>query len=157
MLEEYKKFALRGNVIDMAVGIIIGAAFGTVVQSLVKDILTPPLGLLTGGVDFANLFVVLQEGTPEAPYATLQAAQNAGAVTINVGIFVNALISFLIVSVAVFLMVRYINQLREPDEGPPPPKSIKKCPHCVSDVPVQATRCPHCTSDLPAPEPTEAA
>ncbi|MEF8817112.1 MAG: large conductance mechanosensitive channel protein MscL [Salinibacter sp.] len=157
MLEEYKKFALRGNVIDMAVGIIIGAAFGTVVQSLVKDILTPPLGLLTGGVDFANLFVVLREGTPEAPYATLQAAQNAGAVTINVGIFVNALISFLIVSVAVFLMVRYINQLREPDEGPPPPKSIKKCPHCVSDVPVQATRCPHCTSDLPAPEPTEAA
>jgi len=153
MLEEYKKFALRGNVIDMAVGIIIGAAFGTVVQSLVKDILTPPLGLLTGGVDFANLFVVLQEGTPEAPYATLQAAQNAGAVTINVGMFVNALISFLIVSFAVFLMVRYINQLREPDEGPPPPKTIKKCPHCISDVPVQATRCPHCTSDLPEPEP----
>ncbi|WP_103028166.1 large conductance mechanosensitive channel protein MscL [Salinibacter altiplanensis] len=157
MLEEYKKFALRGNVIDMAVGIIIGAAFGTVVQSLVNDILTPPLGLLTGGVDFANLFLVLQEGTPEAPYATLQAAQNAGAVTINIGMFVNALISFLIVSVAVFLLVRYINQLREPDEGPPPPKSIKKCPHCVSDVPIQATRCPHCTSDLPAPEPTEAA
>ncbi|WP_103020167.1 large conductance mechanosensitive channel protein MscL [Salinibacter altiplanensis] len=157
MLEEYKKFALRGNVIDMAVGIIVGAAFGTVVQSLVNDILTPPLGLLTGGVDFANLFVVLQEGTPEAPYATLQAAQNAGAVTINVGVFINALISFLIVSFAVFLMVRYVNQLREPDEGPPPPKSIKKCPHCVSDVPIQATRCPHCTSDLPAPEPTEAA
>ena len=157
MLEEYKKFAIRGNVIDMAVGIIVGAAFGTVVQSLVNDILMPPLGLLTGGVDFANLFVVLQEGTPEAPYTTLQAAQNAGAVTINVGTFINALITFLIVSFAVFLMVRYINQLREPDEGPPPPKSIKKCPHCVSDVPIQATRCPHCTSDLPAPEPTEAA
>ena len=111
---------------------------------------------MTGGVDFANLFFVLREGTPEAPYPTLQAAQNAGAVTINIGMFVNALISFLIVSVAVFLMVRYINQLREPDEGPPPPKSIKKCPHCVSDVPVQATRCPHCTSDLPAPEPEAA-
>jgi len=156
MLEEYKKFAVRGNVIDMAVGIIIGAAFGTVVQSLVKDVLTPPLGLLTGGTDFTNLFFVLQDGTPEAPYATLQAARDAGAVTINVGVFVNAIISFLIVSFAVFLLVRYINQMREPDEGPPPPKTIKKCPHCISDVPIQATRCPHCTSDLPEPEPTEA-
>jgi large conductance mechanosensitive channel len=152
MLEEYKKFAIRGNVIDMAVGIIVGAAFGTVVQSLVKDVLTPPLGLLTGGVDFENLFVVLREGTPEAPYATLQAARDAGAVTVNVGVFINAVISFLIVTFAVFLLVRYINQLREPDEGPPPPKSIKKCPHCISDVPIQATRCPHCTSDLPTAE-----
>ncbi len=148
MLEEYKKFAIRGNVIDMAVGIIIGAAFGTVVQSLVKDVLTPPLGLLTGGSDFTNFFVVLRDGTPEAPYATLQAAQNAGAVTINIGTFLNALISFLIVTFAVFLLVRYINLLREPDEGPPPPKTIKKCPHCISDVPIQATRCPHCTSEL---------
>ncbi len=149
MLEEYKKFAIRGNVIDMAVGIIIGGAFGTVVQSLVQDVLAPALSLLTGGVDFANLFFVLREGTPEAPYATLQAARDAGAVTINVGTFINAVVSFLIVSFAVFLLVRYINQLREPDEGPPPPKTIKKCPHCVSDVPIQATRCPHCTSDLP--------
>ena len=148
MLEEYKTFAIRGNVIDMAVGIIIGGAFGTVVQSLVQDILTPSLSLLTGGVDFANLFFVLREGTPEAPYATLQAARDAGAVTINVGTFINAVVSFLIVSFAVFLLVRYINQLREPDEGPPPPKTIKKCPHCVADVPIQATRCPHCTSDL---------
>ncbi len=149
MLEEYKKFAIRGNVVDMAVGIIIGAAFGTVVQSLVKDVLTPPIGLLTGNTDFTNLFLVLREGTPEAPYATLQAAQEAGAVTINVGLFVNAVISFLIVSGAVFVLVRYINQLRAPDEGPAPPKTIKKCPYCVSDVPVQATRCPHCTSELP--------
>lgn len=149
MLEEYKKFAIRGNVIDMAVGIIIGAAFGTVVQSLVKDVLTPPLGLLTGGADFANLFVVLKEGTPEAPYATLQAAQSAGAVTINIGIFINAAISFVIVSFAVFLLVRYINKLREPDSGPAPPPTVKKCPYCVSDVPIQATRCPHCTSELP--------
>jgi large conductance mechanosensitive channel len=149
VLEEYKKFAIRGNVIDMAVGIIIGAAFGTVVQSLVNDVLMPPLGLLTGGVDFKNVFVVLSEGAPAAPYATLEAAQSAGAVTINLGMFVNAVISFVIVSFAVFLLVRYINQLREPDEGPPLPPSVKKCPYCVSDVPVQATRCPHCTSDLP--------
>jgi len=155
MLEEYKKFAVKGNVIDMAVGIIVGAAFGTVVQSLVRDVLTPPLGLLTGGADFENLFVVLREGSPEAPYATLQAAQNAGAVTINVGVFINALISFLIVTFAVFLLVRYINQLREPDEGPPPPASVKKCPHCISDVPTQATRCPHCTSELEVAEAAE--
>ena len=155
MLEEYKKFAIRGNVIDMAVGIIIGAAFGTVVQSLVKDVLTPPLGLLTGGADFTNLFLVLKDGTPEAPYATLQAARDAGAVTINVGTFINAVISFLIVSFAVFLLVRYINQLREPDEGPAPPPTVKKCPYCVSDIPIQATRCPHCTSELPD-EPTSA-
>ena len=156
MLEEYKKFAIRGNVVDMAVGIIIGAAFGTVVQSLVKDVLTPPIGLLTGNTDFANLFFVLREGTPEAPYATLQGAQEAGAVTVNVGLFVNAAISFLIVSVAVFVLVRYINQLRAPDEGPAPPKTIKKCPYCLSDVPVQATRCPDCTSELPEPESAEA-
>ncbi|MFP4228383.1 MAG: large conductance mechanosensitive channel protein MscL [Salinivenus sp.] len=148
MLEEYKTFAIRGNVVDMAVGIIIGAAFGTVVQSLVRDVLTPPLGLLTGGADFANLFLVIQEGTPEPPYATLQAAQEAGAVTINLGAFFNAVISFLIVSFAVFLLVRYINKMRAPDEGPAPPKTIKKCPYCMSDVSVQATRCPHCTSDL---------
>lgn len=152
MFEEYKTFALRGNVVDMAVGIIIGAAFGTVVQSLVNDVLMPPLGLIAGNTDFTNLFWVLQEGSPEGPYATLQAAQEAGAVTINVGVFVNAVISFLIVTFAVFLLVRYVNQLREPDEGPPPPASVKKCPHCISDVPVQATRCPHCTSELPTAE-----
>jgi len=152
MLEEYKTFAIRGNVIDMAVGIIIGAAFGTVVQSLVKDVLAPPLGLLTGGSDFSNLFVVLSDGTPKAPYATLQAAQSAGAVTLNVGAFINEVVSFLIVTFAVFLLVRYINQVRDPDEGPAPPKTIKKCPYCVSDVPIQATRCPNCTSELPASE-----
>ena len=152
MLKEFKEFAVRGNVIDMAVGIIIGAAFGTVVQSLVKDVLTPPLGLLAGGVDFTNLFVVLKAGTPEGPYATLEAARSAGAVTMNLGVCVNAIISFVLVSFAVFLLVRYINLLREPDSGPEPPATIKKCPHCVSDVPIQATRCPHCTSEL---EPTE--
>lgn len=153
MLDEFKKFAIRGNVIDMAVGIIIGAAFGTIVQSLVRDILTPPLGLLTGNVDFANLFIVLREGAAApGPYATLQAAQDAGAVTVNYGVFLNSVFSFIIVAFAVFLLVRYINQLREPDEGPPPPKTIKKCPYCVSDVPIQATRCPHCTSELEVDE-----
>jgi len=153
MLDEFKKFAMRGNVIDMAVGIIIGAAFGTIVQSLVKDVITPPLGLLTGNVDFANLFVVLKEGSTEAPYATLQAAQEAGAVTINYGLFINTVISFTIVAFAVFLLIRYINKLQEPETGPAPPPTMKKCPHCVSDISVKATRCPHCTSDLEA-EPT---
>lgn len=159
MLEEYKKFAIRGNVVDMAVGIIIGAAFNSVVQSLVKDLLTPPLGLLMGDVDFTNLFVVLREGTPAAPYATLEAAQSAGAITLNLGIFVNSLISFAIVSFAVFLLVRYINRLREPETAPEPvAPTVKKCPYCVSDVPLSATRCPHCTSDLPeetTPEPVD--
>lgn len=153
MLDEFKTFAIRGNVIDMAVGIIIGAAFNGIVQSLVNDVLTPPLGLLTGNVDFANLFIVLQAGDPPPPYSTLQAAQQAGAVTINYGVFLNTLISFLLVAFAVFLLVRYINRLREPETGPPPPPTVKKCPYCISDVPVQATRCPHCTSELEAAEP----
>lgn len=154
MLEEYKKFAIRGNVVDMAVGIIIGAAFNGVVQSLVQDILTPPLGLLMGDVDFTNLFLVIRDGTPASPYETLSAAQSAGAVTLNLGVFVNTLISFLIVSFAVFVLVRYINRLREPGAAPEPPvPTVKKCPFCVSDVPVEATRCPHCTSDL-SDEPT---
>lgn len=149
MLEEYKKFAIRGNVVDMAVGIIIGAAFNGVVQSLVKDVLTPPLGMLMGDVDFTNLFVVLQQGTTPGPYATLEAAQSAGAVTLNLGVFVNTIVSFLIVSFAVFVLVRYINRLREPEAAPEPAAStVKKCPHCVSDVPLAATRCPHCTSEL---------
>jgi large conductance mechanosensitive channel len=158
ILEEYQKFAVRGNVVDMAVGIIIGAAFNGVVQSLVRDVLTPPLGLLMGDVDFTNLFVVLREGTPAAPYATLEAAQSAGAVTLNLGVFVNSAISFLIVTFAVFLLVRYINRLREPETAPEPAApTVKKCPYCASDVPVAATRCPHCTSELPEESVPEAA
>lgn len=150
MLNEYKTFALRGNVVDMAVGIIVGAAFNGVVQSLVKDVLTPPLGLLMGDVDFRNLFLVLKEGSPADPYATLEAAQSAGAVTINLGVFVNSAVSFLIVTFAVFMLVRYINQLREPEAAPEPAApTMKKCPHCISDIPIAATRCPHCTADLP--------
>lgn len=148
MLDEFKTFAIRGNVIDMAVGIIIGAAFNGVVQSLVNDVLTPPIGLLTGNVDFTNLFFVLQAGEAPPPYSTLQAAQQAGAVTINYGVFLNQVISFLLVALAVFLLVRYINKLRAPDAGPAAPPTVKKCPYCISDVPIQATRCPHCTSAL---------
>ena len=156
IFEEYQKFAVRGNVVDMAVGIIIGAAFNGVVQSLVKDVLTPPLGLLMGDVDFTNLFVVLREGAPAAPYATLEAAQSAGAVTINLGVFVNSAVSFLIVTGAVFVLVRYVNRLREPETAPEPAApTVKKCPYCASDVPVAATRCPHCTSDLPAESASE--
>ncbi|MDX1645718.1 MAG: large conductance mechanosensitive channel protein MscL [Longimicrobiales bacterium] len=129
MLDEFKKFAMKGNMLDMAVGIIIGAAFSTIVQSLVNDVLMPPLGLLLGGVDFSELFLVLQQGDPAAPYLTLAAAQEAGAVTVNYGIFINAVVSFLIVAFAVFLLVRGFNRLREkqeekPAEAPKPAKEV---------------------------------
>jgi large conductance mechanosensitive channel len=146
MLEEFKKFAMRGNVVDMAVGIIIGGAFGTIVKSLVSDVVMPPVGLLLGGVDFADLFVTLKHGATPGPYATLAAAQAAGAVTISYGVFINAVVSFLIVAVAVFMLVKGINKLQR--EQPAPAPTTKECPYCVSNVPLKATRCPHCTSDL---------
>ena len=121
MLKEFKDFALKGNVLDMAVGIIIGAAFGTVVQSVVNDVLMPPIGLLLGGVDFTDLFVTLQQGAVPGPYATLAAAQEAGAVTINYGLFINSVVSFLIVAWAVFLVVRSFNQMRKKEEEAPAP------------------------------------
>ena len=128
MLEEFRKFAVKGNVLDMAVGIIIGAAFGTIVQSLVNDVLMPPIGLLLGGVDFTDLFLTLQQGATPGPYATLAAAQEAGAVTINVGVFINTLISFLIVAFSVFMVVRSFNRLKTKEEeaapaAPPPPSA----------------------------------
>jgi len=121
MLNEFKEFAVKGNMLDMAVGIIIGAAFGTIVQSLVNDIIMPPIGMLLGGVDFSDLFLTLSEGAVPGPYATLAAAQEAGAVTINYGVFANAVISFLIVSFSVFLLVRGFNRLRREREAAPPP------------------------------------
>ncbi|MFH5830995.1 large-conductance mechanosensitive channel protein MscL [Halalkalibaculum sp. DA3122] len=149
MLKEFKEFAVKGNVVDMAVGIIIGAAFTGVVQSLVKDVMMPPLGLLLGGVDFSNFFIVLKEGTAPAPYATITAAQEAGAVTLNYGVFINTILGFLIVAFAVFVLIRYINKLKRPQETPEPVvPSLKKCPFCISDIPVEATRCPHCTSEV---------
>ena len=128
MLKEFKEFAMRGNVVDMAVGIIIGAAFGTIVQSLVKDVIMPPIGLALGNVDFSNLFTVLKEGVPPGPYAALVDAQNAGAVTINYGAFINTIISFLIVAFAVFLLIRSINKMKKKEEeapAPPPEPSIE--------------------------------
>ncbi len=151
MLKEFKEFAVRGNVVDMAVGIIIGAAFGTIVNSLVNDVLMPPIGLLLGNIDFSSLFVVLKEGTKAAgPYATPAAAKAAGAVTISYGLFINTIISFLIVTFAVFLLVRNINRLKRQKEAPPAAPTTKECPYCISAIPVKATRCPQCTSELKA-------
>ena len=148
MLKEFKEFAVKGNMVDMAVGIIIGAAFGTLVTSLVADIIMPPIGLLIGKVDFANLFVLLREGKVPGPYGSLGAAKAAGAVTLNVGVFVSTIISFLIVTFSVFLIVRNINRLREQRETPPAAPTTRECPYCLSVVPLKATRCAHCTSDL---------
>jgi len=148
MLKEFKEFALRGNVVDMAVGIIIGAAFGTIVNSLVSDILMPPIGILLGNVDFSSFFIVLKEGKIPGPYLSPAAAKAAGAVTINYGIFVNAIISFLIVAFAVFLIVRNINKLRRQEEAPPVVSTTKECPYCFSVIPIKAVRCAHCTSEL---------
>lgn len=146
MLKEFRDFAMRGNVVDMAIGIIIGAAFGAIVKSLVDDVLMPPIGLLLGKVDFSNLFVVLREGATAGPYASLAAAKAAGAVTINYGLFINSVISFVIVAFAVFALIRSLNRLKKA-ETPAPPAS-KNCPYCCTAIPVAATRCPHCTSAL---------
>lgn len=149
MLKEFKAFAMRGNVIDLAVGIIIGSAFGSIVNSLVKDILMPPIGLLLGSVDFSNLFLVLKEGQPAVPYATLADAQAAGAVTVNYGIFINAIISFIIVVFAVFLLIRGINRVQSQEPAAAPAPTTRPCPFCAMEIPIQARRCPHCTSSLP--------
>lgn len=151
LFNEFKKFAMRGNVIDMAVGIIIGAAFGKIVDSLVKDIIMPPIGLLLGKVDFSNMYFVLKDGSVPAPYASLPAAQAAGAVTMNIGMFVNAVISFLIVAFAVFLLIKGINELQERMESTEEVKEeakTKECPYCCSAIPVKAIKCPNCTADL---------
>jgi len=150
MFKEFKEFAMRGNVVDMAVGIIIGAAFGTIVKSLVADVIMPPIGLLLGNVDFSNLFVVLKEGVTAGPYAALADAQAAGAVTINYGVFLNSIISFLIVAFAIFLLIRSINKLKRKEEAPPPDPTTKDCPFCFSTISIKATRCPSCTSELKA-------
>ncbi|HEX7401409.1 MAG TPA: large conductance mechanosensitive channel protein MscL [candidate division Zixibacteria bacterium] len=148
MLKEFKEFAMRGNVIDMAVGIIIGAAFGTIVTSLVADIIMPPIGLLLGNVDFSNLFIVLREGAKVGPYSSLAEAKAAGAVTFNYGMFVNTIISFIIVAFAIFLLIRSINKLKRQKEVPAAIPTTRECPFCLSVIPIKATRCPHCTSEL---------
>jgi large conductance mechanosensitive channel len=148
MFKEFKEFAMRGNVVDMAVGIIIGAAFGTIVRSLVSDIIMPPIGLLLGNVDFSNLFIVLKAGIPAGPYASLVDAETAGAVTVNYGVFINTVISFIIVAFAVFLLIRVINRLKRQEEAPAAEPSTKECPYCFSTIPIRAKRCPYCTSEL---------
>ncbi|MEH6461384.1 large conductance mechanosensitive channel protein MscL [Chitinimonas sp. JJ19] len=149
MLKEFKEFAMRGNVVDLAVGVIIGGAFGKIVDSLVKDVIMPPIGYVLGNVDFSNLFILLKEGTKAAgPYESLKAAQDAGAVTINLGVFFNAVISFTIVAFAVFLLIRTLNKLKREAVPAPAEASSKECSYCYSAIPLKATRCPCCTSQL---------
>ena len=147
MGKDFKEFILRGNVVDLAVAVIIGAAFGLIVTSLVNDIIMPPIGLLLGNVDFTDLIVVLKEGAKAAgPYATLADAQAAGAVTINYGVFISRIVSFLVVAFAVFMMVRAMNRMKRPEPAAAP--VTKECPYCASTIAIKASRCPNCTSQL---------
>ncbi len=149
MFKEFRNFALKGNVIDMAVGIIIGAAFGTIVKSLVSDVIMPPIGLLVGNVDFSQLFIVLKEGSKvHGPYATVKDAIAAGAVTLNYGIFINSVVSFLIVAFSVFLLVKTFQRVKKLDAVLTVESSTKQCPYCYSKVPKQATKCAYCTSEI---------
>ncbi len=142
MLKEFKEFIMRGNVVDLAVGIIIGGAFGKIVTSLVSDVLMPPLGKVMGNMDFSGLFINLS-GTP---YPSLAAAKAAGAATINYGLFINTVIDFIIVAAAMFIVIKQVNRLKKPAEVVTPPD--KACPYCLTHVPIKATRCPACTSEL---------
>jgi len=149
MLKEFKEFAMRGNVFDMAVGIIIGGAFGKIITSFVNDILMPPIGLLIGKVNFTNLFIALDGKT----YESLEAAKAAGAPTINYGVFINTVLDFIIVAFVIFLLVRQMNRLRRKQEAEAAPAApaeptTKECPYCASVIPIKAKRCPHCTSQL---------
>jgi large conductance mechanosensitive channel len=150
MWKEFKEFAMRGNVLDMAVGIIIGAAFGTIVSSLVNDVIMPPIGLLLGNVDFTNLFVVIKQGAVPGPFPGLKEAQAAGAVTVNYGKFINTIITFLIVAFSVFLLVRGVNRMKRQEAAPKAAPTTKDCPYCFTTIAIKATRCPNCTSSLSA-------
>ena len=161
MLREFKEFALRGNVVDMAIGILVGGAFTPIAKSLADDVIMPPIGLLLGDTDFSDRFVVLQAGTAPGPYPTLEAAREAGAVTIDYGLFLNACLTFLIVAFAAFLLVKVMNDLKRKEQGAAKDEpTTKPCPHCASTIPLKATRCPQCTSRLaseaPAPGPAAA-
>jgi large conductance mechanosensitive channel len=145
MIEEFKKFAIQGNVMDMAVGVIIGAAFGKIISSLVEDVIMPPIGLLMGGVDFSSLFLTLSGGT----YESVAKAKEAGAATLNYGIFMNHIVNFLIVAFAIFMLVKQLNRLKTAPPPPPPgPPTTKDCPYCLTMIPIKATRCGHCTSEV---------
>jgi len=151
MWKEFKEFVMRGNVVDMAVGIIVGTAFGAIAKSLVSDVLMPPIGWLLGGMDFANLYILLKAGEAPAPYASLADAKAAGAVTINYGVFFNTVTNFVIVAAIMFLLVRAINQLRRKEPAAPAAPTTKECPYCLSTIPIKAVRCAYCTSELPEP------
>ena len=144
MLQEFKEFTMRGNVLDMAIGVIIGAAFGKIITSFVNDILMPPIGLLLGRVDFTNLFINLSG----QPYGSLEEAQAAGAATINYGLFLNTVLDFIIVAFVIFLLIRQVNRLKRESEALPAEPTTKECPYCLSAIPIKATRCPHCTSEI---------
>ena len=149
MLKEFKEFAMKGNMLDMATGIVIGAAFGTIIKSLVADVIMPPIGLLLGGVDFSNLFVVLKQGAETlAANATLAEAQAAGAVTLNYGNFINTIISFLIIAFAIFMLIRNMNKMkREEAATPAAAPTTKDCALCLTSIPIKATKCAACGSD----------
>jgi len=149
MVKEFKEFAVKGNVMDMAVGIVIGAAFGTIVKSFVADVIMPPIGLLLGNVDFSNLFLVLKDGAAGlGSYATLADAQTAGAVTLNYGQFINTIISFLIIALAIFIVIKNVNRLKREEPAPVAAPTTKECPHCFSTINIKAVKCPNCTSAL---------
>ena len=145
MLKEFREFAMKGNVVDLAVGVVIGAAFGKIVDSLVKDILMPPIGKLLGGVDFSNLFLILGGG---GPFPSLKAAQDAGAATLNYGVFINAIINFMIIAFALFMVVKAMNQMKREEAAAPPPPTSKICPQCQMEIPIKAVKCGHCTSTV---------
>ncbi len=150
MIKDFKEFIMRGNVVDMAVGIVIGASFGGIVKSLVDDVLMPPIGLLLGRVDFTNLYLILREGAVPGPYTALAEAKKAGAVTLNLGLFANTVINFLIVAMAIFLVVRAVNRLKDMQKKDEPvaEATTRECPFCASSISIKAVRCPNCTSDL---------
>lgn len=152
MLKEFRTFIMRGNVVDMAVGVVIGASFGGIVKSLVDDVLMPPIGLLLGRVDFSNLYLILRDGAVPGPYAALAEAKKAGAVTLNLGLFANTVINFLIVAMAIFLVVRAVSRLQamQKAEEPAAEPTTKECPFCASVISLKAVRCPNCTSQLDA-------
>jgi large conductance mechanosensitive channel len=147
MLKEFKEFALKGNMVDLAIGVIIGTAFGGVVTSLVKDIIMPPIGALLGGADFSNLFWVIKEGTTAGPYNTVAAAAEAGAATLNYGAFINVIIAFVIVALVIFMLVKAMNKMRKVEEEA---VTTKECPFCKSEIALAATKCPACTSEVAA-------
>ena len=152
IIKEFRDFAVKGNVIDLSVAVVLGGAFGAIVNSIVKDIIMPPIGLLLGGVDFSNLYIILKQGDPAGPYASLTNAQEAAAVTLNYGLFLSSLVTFLIIALVMFLLVKSIGRMQKAvkkDEAIlPPAPTTKECPYCYSEISIKASRCPHCTSQL---------